>query len=74
MLKRRTVTSDVADVIRQQIIDGTYKGGEQVRQEALAAELGVSRIPVREALLQLEAEGPLQVHTHRGAMVAALSA
>lgn len=73
MLKRRTVTSDVADFIRQKIIDGTYKGGELIRQEALAAELGVSRIPVREALLQLEAEGLVTIHTHRGAMVAILS-
>jgi len=73
MLKRRTVTSDVADFIRQKIIDGSYKGGELIRQEALAAELGVSRIPVREALLQLEAEGLVTIHTHRGAMVAILS-
>jgi DNA-binding GntR family transcriptional regulator len=74
MLKRRTVTSDVTDFVRQKIIDGSYRGGEQIRQEPLAAELGVSRIPVREALLQLEAEGLVNIHTHRGAMVATLSA
>ena len=73
MLKRQTVTSEVAAILRQRIIGGFYEGGDQIRQEALAAELGVSRIPVREALLQLESEGLLTIHTHRGAMVAWLS-
>jgi DNA-binding GntR family transcriptional regulator len=72
-LKRQTVTGSVASVIRERIISGGYQGGDQIRQEALAAELGVSRIPVREALLQLEGEGLVIIHAHRGAMVASLS-
>ena len=42
------------------ILDGDYQGGRPLRQDALATEFGVSRIPVREALLQLEAEGLVQ--------------
>ncbi len=52
---------------------GEYRGGEQIRQEALATELGVSRIPIREALLILEQEGLVVIHTHKGAVVAELS-
>jgi DNA-binding GntR family transcriptional regulator len=72
-IKRQTVTASVADVIRRRIIEGAYESGFQIRQEAVAAELGVSRIPVREALLQLEAEGLVAIQTHKGAMVSPLS-
>ena len=74
LIKRQTVTAEVADELRRRIVNGHYVGGDQIRQEALAAELGVSRIPIREALLQLEAEGLIVIHTHRGAVVAHLSA
>ncbi len=73
VIKRPTVTGSVADELRRRIISGEYVGGDQIRQEAVAAELGVSRIPIREALLQLESEGLVVIHTHRGAMVAALT-
>ena len=63
----------MAEELRRRIVSGRYAGGEQIRQEAVAAELGVSRIPIREALLQLEAEGLVVIHTHKGAMVASLS-
>jgi DNA-binding GntR family transcriptional regulator len=72
-IKRSTVTTSVADLIRQRIISGEYPGGHQVRQEAVASEIGVSRIPVREALMLLEAEGLLVIHTHRGAVVSPLT-
>ena len=48
------------------------KEGEQVKQEAIASELGVSRIPVREALQQLEAEGLITLVSHKGAEVTRL--
>ncbi len=73
IIKRPTVTGTVADTIRRRIVSAELAGGEVIRQEALAAELGVSRIPVREALLQLEAEGLVIIHTHRGAEVARLT-
>ena len=62
-----------ADEIRRRILDGHYAAGQPLRQDALAEELGVSRIPVREALVQLEAEGLLKLHAHKGAIVTAFS-
>jgi DNA-binding GntR family transcriptional regulator len=73
ILKRQTVTEAVATAIRERILDGGYAEGENLRQDALAAELGVSRIPIREAFRQLEAEGLITLHAHRGAVVSALS-
>src|SRR5580765_1714679 len=73
VIKRQTVTGSVAEELRRRIVGGKYVGGDQIRQEALAAELGVSRIPIREALLQLEAEGLVVIHTHKGAIVASLT-
>jgi DNA-binding GntR family transcriptional regulator len=51
----------------------SYARGEPLRQDALADELGVSRIPIREALRQLEAEGLVTFSPHRGAIVSSLS-
>ena len=74
VIKRQTVTGSVAEELRRRIVSGEYAGGDQIRQEAVAEELGVSRIPIREALLQLEAEGLVVIHTHKGAVVASLTA
>ncbi|GAA5543593.1 GntR family transcriptional regulator [Brucella sp. NBRC 113783] len=73
VIKRHTVTATVLELIRDRIISGAYPGGQQIRQEAIAEEFGVSRIPIREALVQLEAEGFVQIHTHKGAIVAQLT-
>ena len=72
-LKHRTLASAVADRLREQILSSAYPAGTQLRQDALAASFGVSRIPVREALFQLEAEGLLQMVPHKGAVVTELS-
>jgi DNA-binding GntR family transcriptional regulator len=56
--------------VRQLILDGKLAPGERIRQETLAAEYGVSRIPVREALRQLESEGLVTLIPHSGARVA----
>jgi DNA-binding GntR family transcriptional regulator len=69
----RTISASVAEELRRRIVDGEFQAGFQLRQEALAVEFGVSRIPVREALMQLEAEGLVKIHPHRGAIVSALS-
>lgn len=69
----RTVASQAADEIRRRILSGDFAAGRPLRQEALAVELGTSRIPVREALLQLEAEGLVRIVPHRGAVVAEFS-
>ncbi|WP_440984337.1 GntR family transcriptional regulator [Shinella sumterensis] len=73
VIKRHTVTASVLEMIRNRIVEGLYAGGQQIRQEAIAEEFGVSRIPIREALVQLEAEGFVQIHTHKGAIVAQLT-
>jgi DNA-binding GntR family transcriptional regulator len=71
--KHRTMSAAIAAQLRQSVLDGSYGGGAQLRQDALAAAFGVSRIPVREALLQLEAEGLVQIVPHKGAVVTGLS-
>ncbi|SEO16797.1 DNA-binding transcriptional regulator, GntR family [Methylobacterium sp. UNC300MFChir4.1] len=73
-MKNRTIAGSIGTEIRRRILDGRYPAGSQLRQDGLAAEFGASRIPVREALFQLEAEGLVRILPHRGAMVAPLSA
>lgn len=72
-ITRHTVTSQVTEALRDRILRGGYGDDAPLRQDAIAAELGVSRIPVREALRQLEAEGLVVFHPHRGAVVSTLS-
>jgi DNA-binding GntR family transcriptional regulator len=69
----RTVAASAADAIRRKIFDGQLKDGEPLRQDLLAAEFGISRTPVREALVQLEAEGLVKIEPHKGAVVAGTS-
>ena len=73
-LGHRTRVEAAAEELRRRILDGEFPEGFQLRQDALAAEFGISRIPIREALFQLEAEGLVIIHPHRGAIVSALSA
>jgi DNA-binding GntR family transcriptional regulator len=72
-LKHRTLSAAIVDRLRQAILDGTHPAGAQLRQDALADTYGVSRIPVREALFQLEAEGLVRIAPHKGAIVSELS-
>lgn len=72
-LTRSTAAAEVARIVRQRILSGQYKAGGFLRQEALAQELGVSRIPVREALALLEAEGFVVREQYRGALIPSLS-
>ena len=73
-LAYKTRTEFVVDAIREKILKGEVKAGQPLRQAALAEELDVSRIPVREALLQLEAEGLVKFQAHKGAIVTELDA
>lgn len=70
----KTRTQVVVEVLREKILSGDIAAGEPLRQSALAEELNVSRIPVREALLQLEAEGLVKFEAHKGATATVLSA
>jgi DNA-binding GntR family transcriptional regulator len=72
-LKHRTLSSAIADRLRQEILSGALASGAQLRQDALAAAYEVSRIPVREALFLLEAEGLVRIEPHKGAVVTSLS-
>jgi DNA-binding GntR family transcriptional regulator len=70
----RTPLRDViADDLRQQIIRGTLRPGARILEEQIAAAHGVSRVPVREAMRRLEAEGYLALTPFRGATVTAPS-
>jgi DNA-binding GntR family transcriptional regulator len=72
-LVHRTVAGALLEEIRRRILDGSFAAGSQLRQDTLAEEFGVSRIPVREALFQLEAEGFVRILPHKGATVSTLS-
>jgi DNA-binding GntR family transcriptional regulator len=72
-IPRQSLTSAVADKLREMIIRGEIQEGEQLRQDGLADEFQVSRIPIREALRQLEAEGLIKIIAHHGAIVSSLS-
>ena len=72
-IQRQTLAGMTADAIRERILRGHYREGEPLRQDAIGVELGVSRIPVREALRQLEAEGLVTFSPHRGAVASTLS-
>jgi DNA-binding GntR family transcriptional regulator len=61
----------VREQLQDAILEGVLKPGERLRAEALAQRYGTSRTPVREALLQLEAQGLVEVEPNRGAVVRA---
>lgn len=64
----------VAERLRAEILGGTLKPGEWLRQERVAQEYGVSQMPVREALKELAAEGLVEHVPYRGVRVVAFSA
>ena len=66
---RRNLSDHVAEHLRQLIFGGLLAPGAHVPQDEVADELGVSRIPIREALIALEAEGLVGLEPHRGAFV-----
>lgn len=59
--------------IRDDILEGKYKEGEELREITLGKELGVSRTPVREALRQLELEGLVRIVPNKGAFVTGIT-
>lgn len=73
LLDKTTIGIQVAQELRRRILAGLYPVGIKLQQEQIAAELGVSRSPVREALGQLEAEGLVVLTPQKGAQVAPIS-
>lgn len=65
----KTKQDQVADILRERVISGTYARGTKLKQSEIAEELGVSITPVREALHILEAEGYISGLSHRGLLV-----
>jgi DNA-binding GntR family transcriptional regulator len=68
-LQRRTTSDTVADELRAAIVRGDYQDGMELNQVDLAREFGVSRVPIREALRQLKAEGLITSEPHMRAAV-----
>jgi DNA-binding GntR family transcriptional regulator len=64
---------DIAERLRSAILTGLFGPGERLPEEQLAKTMGVSRGPVREALVKLEREGLIVIRRNRGAFVARLS-
>ena len=72
--KSSTNTAElIADALRADILQGRLKSSQPLRQDDIAAKFGVSKIPVREALYQLKAEGLVTFIPNRGATVSELS-
>jgi DNA-binding GntR family transcriptional regulator len=65
----RNASVAATELIREAIVDGRLEPGRRLKEEELARELGISRTPIREALLMLQAEGLVDAIPNRGAMV-----
>jgi DNA-binding GntR family transcriptional regulator len=72
-LTRNTTSAEVARILRHRILGGHYEEDQFIRQEGIARELGVSRLPVREALALLENEGLVVREKYKGALIPKLS-
>ena len=70
----RNLSDQLVDLVRDRILSGLVLDDRPIRQDALAAELGVSKIPLREALARLEQEGLVHSQANRGFFVRSLSA
>lgn len=73
MAQREVLPNSVTTILRQAILKGDLKANERLVQSDLAEQLGVSRMPVREALKTLELEGLVTNEPHRGAIVNSLT-
>ncbi|MBU6361342.1 MAG: GntR family transcriptional regulator [Chloroflexi bacterium] len=69
-----TTAELIAKRLRYDILSGKLKPLQPLRQDEIAAQMGVSKIPTREALVQLKTEGLVVIHQNRGAVVAEFSA
>ncbi|WP_157946810.1 GntR family transcriptional regulator, partial [Thalassobius sp. I31.1] len=66
---KQSLPEIIANDLRERILSGELEEGEAIRQEALAAEYDVSRMPIREALKRLSAEGLVDWANNRGGSV-----
>lgn len=68
-----SLSAKVFHAIREDILNGTYKANDELKEKNIGDELGVSRTPVREALRQLELEGLVHIIPNKGAFVEGVS-
>ena len=73
IVSRQSLTDQIVREVRRRIVSGELAAATPLRQEKLAAELGVSRVPLRVAIRQLEAEGLVVSELHKGTVVSSLS-
>ncbi len=73
-LKQPPAAERVYQHVKQAVLDRRYEGGTLLTEGELAADVGVSRTPVREALLKLEVEGLIRLYPKKGALVLPVSA
>src|SRR4051812_31919642 len=71
--ERKTITDYLATALRTAIHDGQFADNEELNQVELAEFFGVSRVPIREALRQLQAEGLVQAIAHHRTVVAGMN-
>lgn len=71
--QEHSLSSRVFQKIRENILNGTYKEQDELREATIGKELGVSRTPVREALRQLELEGLVTIIPNKGAYVTGIT-
>jgi len=71
-IKSQSLPETLAESLRERILNGEFKEGEALIQEAIAAEYGVSRMPVREAFKELEASGLIASKVHKGSVVSSI--
>jgi DNA-binding GntR family transcriptional regulator len=70
---RRTASDYISEALRVAILDGQFEDGQELNQVELAEHFNVSRVPVREAIRQLQAEGLVSAEAHRRAIVMGFS-
>ena len=70
---RMSLKDEVAVHVREQILSGQLLPGSKIDLDGISDVMGVSKLPVREALIQIESEGLIVNHRHRGAFVAMLA-
>ncbi|MBS1016090.1 GntR family transcriptional regulator [Acetobacter persici] len=72
-LVSRSISDQLYDVLREQILNGEVGEGEPIRQDGIAAAFEISKIPVREALVRLQQDGLVSLHPKRGFFVTPLT-
>lgn len=71
-IKRQSIPETLAESLQERILNGEFREGDALIQDVIAREYDTSRMPVREALRQLEATGLVAMQVHKGAVVTSL--